>query len=87
MKLKLKIRDKNTDRLIDGDAIQSIDFGRGKPSVFYTSDEGYTVFTDNFEIIIEFLPPEPIKVKDITIKKALKEAKILGEKRKVMKNE
>ena len=63
MKLKLKIRDKNTDRLIDGDAIQSIDFGRGEPSVFYTSDEGYTVFTDNFEIIIEFLPPEPVEVK------------------------
>ena len=63
MKLKLKIYDKNTDRLIDGEAIQSIDFGRGKPSVFYTSDEGYTVFTGNFEIIIEFLPPEPVEVK------------------------
>ncbi|RLF91839.1 hypothetical protein DRN52_08780 [Thermococci archaeon] len=62
MKFKLKIHDKNIDKLIDGEAIQSIDFGRGKPSVFYTDDEGYTKFTDNFEIIIEFLPPEPIKV-------------------------
>ena len=67
MKLKLKIRDKNTDKLIDGEAIQSIDFGRGKPSVFYTDDEGYTKFTDNFEIIIEFLLPEPIEV-DVDVK-------------------
>jgi len=63
MKLKLKIYDKNAGKLIDGEAIQSIDFGRGKPSVFYTSDEGHTVFTDNFEIVIVFLPPEPIEVK------------------------
>jgi len=60
MKLKLKIRDRNTDKLIDGDAIQSIDLGRGKPAIFYTDDEGYTKFTDNFEIITEFLPSEPV---------------------------
>jgi len=54
MKLKLKIHDRNTGKLIDGDAIRSIDFGRGEPAVFYTDDEGYTKFTDNFEIIIEF---------------------------------
>ena len=64
MKLKLKIRDKNVDKLIDGEAIQSIEFSRGKPRVFYTHNEGYTVFTDNFEIIIEFLPPEPVEVKE-----------------------
>jgi len=87
MKLKLKIYDKNANKLIDEESIQSIEFSRGKSRLFYTDDEGYTKFTDNFEIIIELLPPEPIKVKDITIKKALKEAKILGEKRKVMKNE
>jgi len=80
MKLELKIHDKNIDRLIDGDAIQMIEFFRDKARVFYTDDEGYTVFTDNFEIVIEFLPHKPIKVEDTTIKKVLKEAKILGEK-------
>ncbi|RLF40882.1 MAG: hypothetical protein DRN18_04335 [Thermoplasmata archaeon] len=64
MKLELKIHDKNTDRLIDGEAIQMIEFFRDKARVFYTDDEGYTVFTDNFEIVIEFLPPEPIDLRE-----------------------
>ena len=62
MKLKLKIYDKNAGKLIDEESIQSIEFSRGKARVFYTNDEGYTKFTDDFKIVIEFLPSEPTKV-------------------------
>ena len=64
MKLKLKIHDKDTNKLIDGDAIQNIEFSRDKPKCFYTNEEGYTVYTNNFEMIVEFLPSEPINLEE-----------------------
>jgi len=62
MKFKLKIRDRNTNKIVDGDAIQMIEFSRDKARCFYTDEEGYTVYTNNFEVLIEFLPHEAVKI-------------------------
>jgi len=51
--LKLRIIDKNLNKTIEPEQIQSIEFRGDVPKhmrVYYIDDSGYTVYTDNFLI-------------------------------------